>query len=892
MTEHNVLNLIESGKYHSCVILGYSFDPIFFDEIVYPTLKRAGVVNILVFVDYQMLEQSLDKMILHNFRISDGYSVSSIKTTSAFHPKVLQLLGEKESLSLIGSGNPTFGGYSRNQEIWFGFKTVIEDVKKSHVVRDIWDYILTVVNKGGGIVQKKLSMAADHASWIKDAKAQGINYEGIGGKHDLRIIKNDGSSIYSELLSALSEDTIQHVSIHSPFYDEKLTLLKAFNDDLSPKKIDVFVQPEYIVLPLQNVKSLPGTIQFYNVDNLLKRQGKSSHRYVHAKLYEFVGKKNSYLLFGSPNLSFAAMGNAKANGRNEELAILIKSPKEHSYFELMGFEAKKATLIDRSELPNIITTPKANENVTDTITGKIHVSSIDGVRGAYEVHISEKLDETFARLVIQNTKGEEVQNIEKFEVKNAGNFIRLIYKYESKGTEEGTIGFLADKSSRRISNKSVVNTRNLLAKSYPSQRYKDIQIALSAIEQESDELWRLFSLFDPTDFAVSTKKKTIIKSSDGGKAKKGEEPETETGAVMPYDEFVQVEEGLEGEQGFDYLAGRTSLTEILDVMSRLVRNVGIRTEDKIAEFEETEDIEQSGGDIEEDAEEDSKDVIRNDDWLLGQRKKASKYFNKWGDVLEQRYESSDMLPHHLYAIHAISTYLLIYSALKQYKIMGAETGRAIIPLIDTDDVDDLLNFTIDLNGLMYSKLLRVKYYDETVMKYEKNLHNEIMHSALNGITLISMVLSIKLPSEPFYDFVKDSCVLCMLNIMDITTANSVKLKKEDVIEHLSSFANLANGVLDMKKVKTNFEKYWDMYKSAKVGKVPVSYSDIESKKIYYTPKLGYVKIARLIPLQGKNAVKVTFGMPGKDWDEEINDFAYCKDYHCPPAKLFAVTGIQ
>lgn len=890
MTELNILNLIESGKYHSCVILGYSFDPIFFDEIVYPTLKRAGIVNIQVFVDYQMLEQSLDKMILHNFRKSDGYSVSSIKTKSAFHPKVLQLLGEKESLSLIGSGNPTFGGYSRNQEIWFGFKTSIEDVKEAHVVRDIWEYILTVIKKCRGIVQKKIGMAEDHASWIKETKAMGTDYEAIDDNHDLRIIKNDDSSIYSKLVSALSGDNIQHISIHSPFYDDKLTLLKAFNDDLSPKNINVFIQPEYIVFPVHNVKNLPVSICFYDVANLLKRQGKSSHRYIHAKLYEFVGRKNSYLLFGSPNLSFAAMGNSKAAGRNEELAILIRSPKNHSYFELMGLETDKVTKIDRSELHNIIAVHKTTDNDNDTTKAKIHISSVDSVRGAYEVHITEKISEPFVRLVIQSTNGEEIQNIDKYEVKNAENFIRLIYKYESRGKEEGTIGFLADKSKRRISNKSVINTRNLLAKSIPSQRYKNIQIALSAIEQESDELWRLFSLFDPTEFAVSTKRKTSTNSSDGGKPKDKEQTETDTDAVMPYEEFIQVEEGLEGKKGFDYLAGRTTLTEILDVMSRLVKNTDTLTEDKIAENEETEDIEQSGGNIE-DTEEESKDVIHGSNWLRDQRKKPRKYFNKWGDVLKQKYESSDFLPHHFYAIHAISTYLLIYSALKQYKTKETEAGRAIIPLIDKDELDDLLNFTIDLNGLMYSKLLRDKYYDEKVMRYEKNLHNEIMHSALNGIILISMVSSLELPAEPFYDFAKDSCKLCMLNIIDITTKNSVKLKKDYVVEHLSSFANLAVGVLDMKKVKSNFEKYWDMCRSAKVGKEPVLYSDIEYRRIYYSPKHGYLNIARLMPVQGKSAVKMTFSMPGIDWNEEMNDFAYSIDYHCPPAKIYKVTGI-
>ena len=256
MKEHNILNLIESGKYHSCVILGYSFDPIFFDEIVYPSLKRAGIVNIMLFADYMMLEQSLDKMITHNFRKSDGYSICSIKTETAFHPKVLQLLGEKESFTLIGSGNPTFGGYSRNQELWFGFRTDLEDVTQSHIVRDVWDYVTTVTVKSGGVVQKKLKMAEDHASWIKTVKQQGTNYAATDDNQDLLIFRNDDSGIYTKLTTALSDDKIQHISVHSPFYDEKLTLLKAFSDDLAPKKIDVFIQPEYIVMPTQHIKSI------------------------------------------------------------------------------------------------------------------------------------------------------------------------------------------------------------------------------------------------------------------------------------------------------------------------------------------------------------------------------------------------------------------------------------------------------------------------------------------------------------------------------------------------------------------------------------------------------------------------------------------------------------
>ena len=246
----------------------------------------------------------------------------------------------------------------------------------------------------------------------------------------------------------------------------------------------------------------------------------------------------------------------------------------------------------------------------------------------------------------------------------------------------------------------------------------------------------------------------------------------------------------------------------------------------------------------------------------------------------------------MYAIHAISTYLLIYSALKQYKIGEDEIAKPIVPLIDRDSLDDLLNFSIDLNGLMYSRLLRGNYYDEKVIKYEKNLQREISHSALNGITLTCMVSSLELPSDPFYSFVKDSCILVILNIMDITTKNTIKLKKEIIAQHISTFANLAAGVLDMNRVMSKFEEYWELYKGVRVSKDPIKYTEIEDKKIYYTPIHGYVKISQMLIAQGGSAVKLTYGIPGKDWDDEMNDIACSTAYYCPPAKLYKVAGLK
>ena len=52
----NILELFgaDKNKYHSCIITCYSFDFLFFEQRVLPALRRAGMININVFVDEKM----------------------------------------------------------------------------------------------------------------------------------------------------------------------------------------------------------------------------------------------------------------------------------------------------------------------------------------------------------------------------------------------------------------------------------------------------------------------------------------------------------------------------------------------------------------------------------------------------------------------------------------------------------------------------------------------------------------------------------------------------------------------------------------------------------------------------------------------------------------------
>ena len=398
--------------------------------------------------------------------------------------------------------------------------------------------------------------------------------------------------------------------------------------------------------------------------------------------------------------------------------VIIRNTEKISYFNDLGLSVGKAQTVDREDLAMLVASKKDNKN-EDSNRLQYHVTSIDAIRETYEVFIDTSKADTAYALAIQNVNGDIVQNLSNYSLRKDDGKEVFVFKSEDGLSGNGVLGYLVDKNASRISNKAVINTIKQLAKSNPSQRYKDIQIALSAMEVETDELWKLFTLIDPEAFIV--KPKEGQESKIGTTKKKGESSEQNDGVIMSYEDFVKVEKSFESDKELDYLMRRTSLIDIIDTLNRLLTNTSQQRESAVADIEESDDIEQSNGAT---GEQYAETLVRpnyTEDWFLSQRKKAFRYFERWRDVLEAKYKVGDALPHHLLALNAISTYLLLYSTLKHYKLENSDSLNSLMPLLDEKDWKDLLNYGLDINGLMYSKLLRQKYFDAKVLKYARKI---------------------------------------------------------------------------------------------------------------------------------------------------------------------------
>lgn len=121
----NILELFgaDKNKYHSCIITAFSFDFLFFEQRVLPRLRRAGMININVFVDSKMYQQQLLNLD-GKYAVKQSYSIVPINLNGAFHPKILMGFGKNNGFLAIGSGNLTNSGLSSNDEVWGGISHI------------------------------------------------------------------------------------------------------------------------------------------------------------------------------------------------------------------------------------------------------------------------------------------------------------------------------------------------------------------------------------------------------------------------------------------------------------------------------------------------------------------------------------------------------------------------------------------------------------------------------------------------------------------------------------------------------------------------------------------------------------------------------------------------
>ena len=328
----NILELLggDKNKYHSCIITCYSFDFLFFEQRVLPMLRRAGMININVFVDAKIYQQQLANLD-GNYIKKQSYSIMPIQLNGAFHPKILMGLGKNNGFLAIGSGNLTSSGLSSNDEVWGAFHTYKTESKALPLIKSTFEYLQSLKPFCYGANLEKWEWLKKSSPWLSELSNMSVAKSATINDETLTVLKNfSGTSIYKELLDNLPTEMPTNITIISPYYNKNGQVLKNILNDLKPETMDVVLDDRFGTIPYQ--WGSHNNVQFHDWESV-KSNGELKSSRLHAKIIQFKYEHETYILTGSTNATIEALGTKTSTAKNAEMSLLIKVNKNKNWLE-------------------------------------------------------------------------------------------------------------------------------------------------------------------------------------------------------------------------------------------------------------------------------------------------------------------------------------------------------------------------------------------------------------------------------------------------------------------------------------------------------------------------------------------------------------------------------
>ena len=480
INEKPILDLVGQGNYHSCFITTYSIDLGFFEQILLFKLRSKGIHNIHVIVDENMLDQSLNDSCYSYTSNKKKYSISTIKTDGAFHPKVFFFFGKEGGLLTVGSGNLTANGMGLNNEIWNSFHISDKNMITKSIFIRLWNHIIDKHDFKSDIVNLKLSWINKYSKWLEEAFVLKDTIQELDDQYHVGLLINDKTSIFSKIVNTVKEE-IQEITVVSPFLDNDFRTLKRLMPVYKNAKISVIGNKDFSDFPLLDDQVLMSRIKCYHIENVVSN--------FHSKIIHFKGTSNSYIITGSANLTNAAMGTETSSARNIEASILLKS-SSINWINVLGLDKN---LIEFSPSSKDKLNHSSNQTIRHSFRLLYVVVTLKSIKiritsnkemGTYSLHLKlfdmyDKIQESFEIIgsndkfdfeVIINHKGDEIQHC----------------KYAQ----------LFDDGERAKSNRQIISNLGSNIETNPSPEYRNIQILMSQIESGNKHLLDILQFLD------------------------------------------------------------------------------------------------------------------------------------------------------------------------------------------------------------------------------------------------------------------------------------------------------------------------------------------------------------------------------------------------------------
>lgn len=859
LERENILTLIGSRRYHSCILTTFSFDFYFFEMKAMKWLRSCGVRNINVFIDGHYYSELMKQATGEEMQLTAGYSLYPVFQKSIFHPKIWMLFGDKEGLLIVGSGNLTNSGNGNNDEIWGAFHFDIRSTENSPIFSAAWNYLsMLSATVRGQMNEKTTRWIVEHSKWLNELpKVKPFQFSNTSQKEKVAFLFNsETSSIWKELSKHISNEKVIEITSISPFYDINGKVLQELKSIFPSAAINVVLDESGLIPSAMQVSK---GFTFYDwrdagVSKVQYAKSENAKSKLHGKIIHFKTKSGrEFCLFGSANVTPEGLGLAGKNS-NAEVSLLIQSEKGGLLNEL-GIKLKSGNSKKLSDF-KASATKSIYETVIKNNQFKVQLLSVELIYDELTLHSNGNYAGQF--------------KVVFFDRQNRFLHSQKISKYEQElkiklNAELGSIQYVqfADSADEFISNKLLVSDYFLLAKTHPNPKTEDIERIYSEIQNgELSKVLDLlhYAIIDETENEEGT---SVLYNSKNANAKREEKKEPER--LYDLSSYKPIEHSA-----FEKNLLLSSLSlRVLDVL-KLIHSKGLSTnrQDDISVDEQEENLGNISGN-----EENEVKTIRNLSFALlkSERRKLISYFDNLYSNQQEILYGNNRPKIYKPTLTDLTKYLIALELILEYggkseKYDEQDTQHffSYLPFVDDYDNNNVKGCCLNLIGDFL--MLARTGFKEYEFDYTKRKVEELKSEALVS-TIVCLLNNRWKENELHYFFSMLLNTFHYLGWKDVEDFNKNFGELKTKITHrISELKQRANGL--EQNLETFYRKVCPAFKKVikQLADKNFDTSAVQGQIIYKSP-WGYCYVHSVTKTNDFTLIR-----PGFLWDDAKSDY--------------------
>jgi hypothetical protein len=864
LQRENILGLIGSRRYHSAILTTFSFDFYFFEMKAMRWLRSCGVRNVNVLIDGHYYSELMQQNGGEEMQLAPGYSLYPVFEKSIFHPKIWMLIGDKEGLLIIGSGNLTNAGNGNNEEIWGAFHFDVRQSDNTPIFSAAWSYLQTLCSSIKGYTREKTTKwILDHSPWLKELpKAAPAQFHAVAGKEKIAFLSNTSdSTIWQQLSSLISREKVIEITAMSPYYDLNGKAIKALSSLFPSAKFNVVIDKSGSV-----PESLPNAKDYFFYDwyqagvsksMKSKTEGVDTNSKLHAKIIHFKTRDGiEYCLFGSANVTPEGLGLPGASA-NSEVSLLIQST-EGNLFNKLGIKLKspeKLSAFKTEERTNIY------ESILSHNSYKVKLLSAEYLYDELYLYT----EGSFKNPITAKLFDRENRVLHAIDIEECREEMRTKPTLSLEGAHH--VELYDTRTDKPISNKILLAEHYILAKTHPNPQNEEIERIYNEIH--NGELTRVldllpFALNDDTEEDIA---RTVI----SGKKPETKEKEEKQGPEKLYDlssykpvAHHSLEKGL--------LLSSLSL-RVLDVLKFIkTKAFAVSAEDELRVDEQEEDLGSISG-----LDERELKIIRNISLhiLKTERRKLLHYFEQLHshqqDLLSLAKNNTKEKYHP--TLTDLTRYLIALELLLEF---GGKTEKYV-----NDDKEQYFVY-LDFNG-------EAPYNNDNVKGISLNIIGDFLMLARNGFKEYDFEYTRNKTEQLKFEALTAS-IVCLLNLrwreselpyLNTTLLNCLHYMGDKTPAGFNDlwkdlYPAIADKSNSLKHLSGSGENNWNWFEHRIVRAFKKTLKQLEAKdfdttvskgEILYKSPWGYCFVKDI-----SKENDFTLSRPGFWWDDEQQDF--------------------